>query len=233
MSHRANWIAAFDVDGTLAPVNQPPPSSVRRGLGRLRRAGAHLVLASGKPCLYLAGFARALGWAEASLIGENGAEVWLRAIMPSRVLRREIPAEARAALGPIEALLEERFPGAISFHQNPIGVCAFPYDPVATPPPAILEAAGEVPDCLVTYPHVDSVDFAARGIDKGTALLDLARALEVPRERIAAVGDGENDLPMLRAAAYGLRINDPSEGFFEAGIGDALRLVERFGRGLG
>lgn len=42
-----------------------------------------------------------------------------------------------------------------------------------------------------------------RGVDKGTALLGLADALGISHEHVYAVGDGYNDVEMLRAARMG------------------------------
>ncbi len=47
------------------------------------------------------------------------------------------------------------------------------------------------------------VEIIRREADKGAGLLKLASVLGVPKDRVFAVGDGENDLDMLRAAAIG------------------------------
>ncbi len=46
------------------------------------------------------------------------------------------------------------------------------------------------------------VDVAAAGNDKGAGVMRLASFLDIDPARIVCVGDGWNDLPMLRAAAY-------------------------------
>lgn len=237
MPHTERWIAAFDVDGTLAPPEEPPSPMAIAGLGRLAARGAHLVLASGKPCAYLAGFARAVGHTEASLIGENGAETWLRAKMPTKRLAREAPAEVREALARVRERLLARYGDALFFQPNAIGLTAFPHDPIACPPAGVAEAAGELPACLGSYVHVDSADFLMRGVDKGRALLRLAEELGVPRARIAAVGDGDNDLPMLAEAACGVFLGEPpatAEAHVVAAVdlAEAFALVEGFAAGL-
>ena len=47
------------------------------------------------------------------------------------------------------------------------------------------------------------VEIIRREADKGAGLLKLASILGVPEDHVFAVGDGENDLDMLRAAAIG------------------------------
>ena len=50
------------------------------------------------------------------------------------------------------------------------------------------------------------------GADKGTALAFLARHLGIPREQVAAAGDGRNDVPMLEWAELGVAVrNAPPE----------------------
>lgn len=55
----------------------------------------------------------------------------------------------------------------------------------------------------------------SRGVSKGSALVELARTLAIPIEETMAVGDGVNDVSMLRAAGLGVA------------MGQALRRVQR------
>ena len=56
------------------------------------------------------------------------------------------------------------------------------------------------------FSEVSSLECSARGVDKGSGLLALCGELGIPPERCIAVGDAENDLPMLRAAGLGTRL---------------------------
>ncbi len=47
------------------------------------------------------------------------------------------------------------------------------------------------------------IEIMGSGVDKGTGLLKLADYLEIPHNRVYAVGDGENDIEMLVAAECG------------------------------
>ena len=51
-----------------------------------------------------------------------------------------------------------------------------------------------------TTSHADYVEITAGGIDKATALRDLCRYRGIRLQDVLAIGDGENDVPMLRAA---------------------------------
>lgn len=48
------------------------------------------------------------------------------------------------------------------------------------------------------------VEFVRRGVNKGSAVRRLADLLQVPIENTVAVGDAENDLPMIREAGIGV-----------------------------
>lgn len=47
-------------------------------------------------------------------------------------------------------------------------------------------------------------DIMKKGISKGEALLRLADILNIPHENTIAIGDNENDLPMLKSAAFSI-----------------------------
>lgn len=59
------------------------------------------------------------------------------------------------------------------------------------------------PDCRWAFTN-QYVEIFSASASKGAALAALAARLNIPKEQIACIGDGENDLPMFEAA--GLRI---------------------------
>ena len=61
-------------------------------------------------------------------------------------------------------------------------------------------ALGQACEAIFAAPHM--LELTARGADKGTALLFLAGRLGLKASGLCAVGDHQNDLPMLRAARY-------------------------------
>ena len=69
----------------------------------------------------------------------------------------------------------------------------------------------EVPGILVTSSLPNNLEINAYGADKGTALLWLAEYLNIQREEVMALGDGENDLSMIRAAGIGVAMGNAEE----------------------
>ncbi len=63
-------------------------------------------------------------------------------------------------------------------------------------------------DMEKAYSEVSSLEFSAKDVNKGTGLIRLCQALGVEKEECVAVGDAENDIPMLRAAGLGVAMGN-------------------------
>ena len=57
----------------------------------------------------------------------------------------------------------------------------------------------ETPDLELVYSEISSLECSAKGVSKGSGLERLCRLLEIPLAECIAVGDADNDIPMLRA----------------------------------
>ncbi len=71
------------------------------------------------------------------------------------------------------------------------------------------------------------IDIAPVGVNKATALADVAGELGVPVDRVLALGDGRNDIEMLSWAGRGVALGDAPEEVRQA----ADQVTERFGDG--
>lgn len=65
--------------------------------------------------------------------------------------------------------------------------------------PPLLERLGELPGLALTSSGADNFEVVAVGVDKGKALCLLAEEWGIAPAEIAAIGDSDNDLAMLRA----------------------------------
>ena len=59
-------------------------------------------------------------------------------------------------------------------------------------------------DAYVTRSNPEFVEMLSPEVDKGVALSLLAAQLGIPMERVAAIGDSYNDLPLLRVAGFAI-----------------------------
>jgi Cof subfamily protein (haloacid dehalogenase superfamily) len=73
----------------------------------------------------------------------------------------------------------------------------------------MLRMAGHFGERLaVIRSHAIFGELTSQGISKGAALKALAHRLEIPREQVVAIGDHENDLPMIAWAGLGLAMGN-------------------------
>ena len=82
----------------------------------------------------------------------------------------------------------------------------------------ILKPRAEVLAYLEANPEItcvsggfNNLEFTKRGVTKGTALLRLAKLLEIDPEAPMAIGDSENDLSMIEAAGIGVAMGNAQE----------------------
>lgn len=61
------------------------------------------------------------------------------------------------------------------------------------------------------YSEVSSLECSAMGVSKGSGLLRLCDVLRVPASACIAVGDADNDIPMIQAAGLGVAMGNAAE----------------------
>lgn len=76
--------------------------------------------------------------------------------------------------------------------------------------PPLLEKLGAMPGLELTSSGADNFEVVARGVDKGRALCLLAWEWGIAPAEIAAVGDSDNDLAMLRAVGCPVAMGNAS-----------------------
>ena len=108
---------------------------------------------------------------------------------------------------------------------------------LGAPPKIMLEVAPEQRDqhiaaiealcgdqVYVAWALPDRVEFMRRGVDKGAALRTLAERVGGCVERVLAIGDADNDLPMLRAAGTGVLLGNAKDEVKAAVAGEGVRI---------
>ena len=63
---------------------------------------------------------------------------------------------------------------------------------------------------LFSYPGSDGCDILQQGVDKGAGLRELAKLAGIDPADCVAVGDGDNDVAMLKAAGLGIAMGNGS-----------------------
>ena len=64
------------------------------------------------------------------------------------------------------------------------------------------------PPLSITRSHEWLVETTAPGVDKGSGLRRLCAMLDVDIARVLAIGDSDNDIPMLQAAGFGIAMGN-------------------------
>lgn len=226
-------LVAVDLDGTvLGPGSALAPAGAS-ALRRASRVGVVVALATGRMLRSARAVQERLGLA-GPLLAYNGGLVvlpdgrsWTDPVpLPAA---RAIAEACRVRGYFLQAYFGDdlRVPLADPRAEAYAQLAAVPYavDPAAVwdmaqPPTKLLviEPAARMPEvraalapaaagrCELAHSYPHYLEISAAGVDKGTALARLAAALGVPRAAVMAVGDGENDLPMLRYAARAVAV---------------------------
>lgn len=76
-----------------------------------------------------------------------------------------------------------------------------------------LPALGEklqaqFPETEITTSWINNLEINPRGVNKGTAVAALADDLDIPMSQVMAIGDNDNDLPMLTCAGYSVAMGN-------------------------
>lgn len=234
-------LIALDIDGTITPVGREDVApAVRAAVRRAVDHGAHVVLSTGRSLIGARPVVEHLDLA-GTAICSNGAVWWdaaeravvrkvafdpgpsverLRALLPGAVFAAEVTGVGNLSLG--------RFPDGdlwgvvreVSFEEL-----------VAEPTSRlVVRWVGRTPEELrlrlvdVVLPGVTwSVDhtepwltLSPPGVTKGAALEELRCALGVSPSDTLAIGDGDNDVEMLRWAAHGVAMGQAPVAVREA-----------------
>lgn len=179
---------ALDYDRTLTGPDLVPAPRVLEALAQARKQGRKVVVVSGRGIDFLR---EEVGHVADALVGENGCIL----VDPAGAERRlgDHKLDIREALSCLDLDLEH---GAILVSAD------VEHEELLR---GTLERAGFQVDLIR---NKDRVMILPRGIDKAVGLLAALQALGVDPSRCAAAGDGENDVPMLKAVGYAIAVEN-------------------------
>ena len=76
---------------------------------------------------------------------------------------------------------------------------------------AVTRVLHSIPGVEINSSWWDNLEIMAAGVHKGAALRCLAQRLEIPLDEVMAIGDNENDLPMLQVAGLPVAMGNAVE----------------------
>jgi hydroxymethylpyrimidine pyrophosphatase-like HAD family hydrolase len=233
-------LVALDVDGTVVDRNGGLPEAVGAAIKSVVAADVPVVLSTGRSWHSTRDLVEQLGLPPGPTVCSNGAvtvtyppEKIVQAITfdPREVIDR-VEAFAPGTLIAVEEIgvgyrLNSRFPDedltGEMIIQDVAQLGAQPVTRVILRDPTrsaedFIKLAEHLGLRGVTYFVGWSawLDIAPEGVNKATALAEVAAELGVPRERVLAFGDGRNDIEMLRWAGRGVAIGDAPREVREA-----------------
>lgn len=226
-------IAAVDIDDTLLGPDHAISADNARAIARLVTAGVQVVLASGRSHANMLPFHHELGL-NGPIISTQGAvvrlaetgEVWLSRAMTAADVelvttegRRRGFAIQYYALDAVWTEGRNRWsdrdralnadpqrpvPDLLAAHVPDVAKVMWIGDPeaIAAAAPELAAICGAHVSVTITHPSY--LEFGRADTTKATGLAAVAQRLAVPRSRVVAFGDGNNDAAMLAWAGLGI-----------------------------
>ncbi|MBN1921286.1 MAG: HAD family phosphatase [Anaerolineae bacterium] len=231
-------LAAFDLDGTVMGPDRRITPRVREAIAAAQARGAIVTLATGRMFSSMLPYALDLSLDAPLLACQGGWIQWthadeplLRIPLPVEIARdvialaeqqnwhavlyadgeiflrelREVPSFYEALLGLDNALVPD---------WEQVLKCHVPDKVLFVAEADEIPAMGELLRATfagraqVFRSHDRFIEVVPLGVDKGTGLAWLAQHLGIPREQVMAVGDHENDIPMIQWAGVGVAMGN-------------------------
>lgn len=231
-------LAAFDLDGTVMGPDQRITPRVREAMAAAQARGVMVTLATGRMFSSMLPYALDLNLDAPLLACQGGWIQWthadeplLRIPLPVEIARdaialaeqqgwhtvlyadggiflrelREVPSFYEALLGLENALIPD---WELVFEGHVPDKVLFVAEAEQIPAMGELLRATFAGRAQVFRSHARFIEVVPLGVDKGTGLAWLAQHLGISREQVMAVGDQENDVPMIEWAAVGVAMGN-------------------------
>jgi hypothetical protein len=192
-----NFLAlASDYDGTVAKDGVVPESTLN-ALKQLQQSGRKLVLVTGRELdqlLQVFPQHEIFDW----IVAENGALLYCPRTRESRLLTEEVPKAFP------EELLRRGVPGV-----SVGGAIVATWRPHEC---QVLDVVRELGlDRQIIF-NKDAVMVLPTGVNKASGLAAALKEMKISHHNVVAVGDAENDLPMLIECECGVAVDNALEG---------------------
>ncbi|WP_460756649.1 HAD family hydrolase [Myceligenerans cantabricum] len=230
-------LVALDIDGTIATSGTLEiTDAVREAVARVRAAGHHVVLASGRSLVGILPIAEQLGIQTGWVVASNGAVTArlsmgvaggytlsdVRTFDPEPVLQRALALVPEVNLAVEEIgwgyrVLDRFAEGSVNGQQEIVPLADLWSVPVTRAivkgPDVAEKLLGPLRSLEATaVPTADDwIDVTPTSLSKATSLEIIRRTLRVALHRTIAVGDGVNDLEMMAWASRGVAMGHSSE----------------------
>lgn len=227
MSDLAPRLVATDLDGTIVRSDGTISSRTADAIARVERAGATLVMVTGRPPRWMHDVATAVGHHGVAICA-NGAVVYdlhTETVIRTHLIEPVTLAETVERLRDMEPQFRfaveyatgfvyevpynlDGWDAAAALGGRPVdaetlvsrgGTKLLAFDPQGDPDALVRRAEQAVGD-LVTVTHSSGrglVEMSARGVTKATGLAAFCEELGIKASEVVAFGDMPNDLPML------------------------------------
>jgi len=229
-SRQRPGLVALDVDGTLVTYEQfyaPPRSAVREAVRAVTAAGAHVVVATGRSLHSTVRVFEHLGLTEGYAVCSNGA------VVVDVATHEAVYTETFDATAPVEYFARHVPDAVMAVEDHGVGfrvtgefpegeldgtVTHVTHAELLSAPISrlVLRWPGGDPQqfrALAAESGLDSVDYEVgfsawldvvpKGVSKASGLEFVCDKLGVDARQVLAIGDGHNDVQMLRWAGHG------------------------------
>jgi HAD superfamily hydrolase (TIGR01484 family) len=221
-------MVALDIDGTLLDAHEYITPAVRNAVGRARDAGAHIVLSTGRSTFGITRVVEDLDLTGGYAVASNGAvtfsywpvEVRSTTTFDARETVKLLLEQVPDAMVAVEVIgrgyrVNKPFPhGEITGELWIESVDELVAEPVTRviirDPSQSAEEFVELAERLglqgTNYfvGYTAWLDLAPEGVSKASGLASIANVLGVDHTDVLAIGDGRNDIEMLRWAGRGV-----------------------------